>query len=172
MGKAMGVDLSVHFKNTYETAQAIKGMTLRSAQTYLEDVCEKKQCVPFRKFRGGIGRTAQAKEFKMSQGRWPIKSAKILLDLLRNAESNAEFKNLDTDNLVVNHIQVNPAQQGRRRTYRAHGRIGPYMSCPCHIEMILQEKEEAVEKPTEDAKPKKFTKKQLAKRKLTVCGGV
>merc|ERR1711924_531810 len=166
MGKAMGVDLSVHFKNTYETAQAIKGMTLRSAQTYLEDVCEKKQCVPFRKFRGGIGRTPQAKAFKMSQGRWPIKSAKILLDLLRNAESNAEFKNLDTDNLTVQHIQVNAAQQGRRRTYRSHGRIGPYCNCPAHVEMISEEKEEIVEKPEEDEAPKKFTKKQLAKKKL------
>merc|ERR1712206_14281 len=161
-----GDDLRVHFKNTYETAQAIKGMNLKAAQKYLEDVCEKKQCVPFRRFRGGIGRTAQAKAFKMSQGRWPVKSAKIILDLLRNAESNAEFKNLDTDNLVIKHIQVNAAQQGRRRTYRAHGRIGPYMNCPSHIEMILEEKEESVEKPAEEVKPKKFTRKQLAKRRL------
>ena len=101
-----------------------------------------------------------------------MKSAKILIDLLRNAESNAEFKNLDTDNLTIQHIQVNPAQQGRRKTYRAHGRIGPYMNCPCHIEMILQEKEESVEKPDGDDAPKKFTKKQLAKRKLHVGGGV
>merc|ERR1712217_896320 len=164
--------LRFHFKNTYETGQAIKGMNLKSAQKYLEDVCEKKQCVPFRKFIGGIGRTPQAKAFKMSQGRWPIKSAKILLDLLRNAESNAEFKNLDTDNLSIEHIQVNPAQQGRRRTYRAHGRINPYMSCPCHIEMILQEKDETVEKPAEEEAPKKFTKKQLAKRRLKTGGGV
>merc|ERR1740117_1324975 len=140
--KAMGVDLRVHFKNTYECAQAIKGMSLRTAQTYLEDVCEKKRCIPFRKFTGCIGRTAQAKAFKMSQGRWPIKSCKILLGLLKNAESNAEFKNLDTDNLVIQHIQVNAAQQGRRRTYRAHGRMGPYMSNPSHIEMILQEKDD------------------------------
>merc|ERR1719266_2233615 len=113
-------------------------MNLKAAQTYLEDVLEKKQCVPFRKFAGAVGRTPQAKAFKMSQGRWPVKSAKIVLDLLRNAESNAEFKNLDTDNLTIQHIQVNAAQQGRRRTYRAHGRIGAYMSSPCHIEMILQ----------------------------------
>merc|ERR1712125_98719 len=96
----------------------------------------------------------------------PVKLAKILIDLLKNAESNAEFKNLDTDSLTVQHIQVNPAQQGRRRTYRAHGRINPYMSCPCHVEMILQEKEETVEKAEDDTKPKKFTKKQIAKRKL------
>merc|ERR1712217_1009605 len=114
-------------------------------------------------FRGGIGRTAQAKAFKMSQGRWPIKSAKILLDLLKNAESNAEFKNLDTDNLTIQHIQVNPAQQGRRRTYRAHGRINPYMSCPCHVEMILQEKDESVEKPAAEEKPKKIHKETACK---------
>merc|ERR1719198_1873343 len=107
----------------------------------------------------------------MSQGRWPVKSAKIVLGLLRNAEANAEFKNLDADNMIINHVQVNAAQQGRRRTYRAHGRIGPYMNCPAHVEMILEEKEESVEKPDEeDAKPKKFTKKQLAKRRLPVGG--
>eukprot|EP00931_Biecheleriopsis_adriatica_P084237 TRINITY_DN579_c0_g2_i4.p1 TRINITY_DN579_c0_g2~~TRINITY_DN579_c0_g2_i4.p1 ORF type:complete len:214 (-),score=60.40 TRINITY_DN579_c0_g2_i4:67-627(-) len=170
--KAQGVDLRVHYKNTYETAQAIKGMTLTAAKAYLQDVCEKKRCIPFRKYKGTIGRTSQAKEFKMSQGRWPVKSAKIILGLLQNAEANAEFKNLDTDSLYVYHIQVNAAQQGRRRTYRAHGRIGPYMNCPSHVELILQEKEEAVEKAEEEeAKPKKFTKKQLAMRRLKVGGG-
>ncbi|CAK0896902.1 unnamed protein product [Prorocentrum cordatum] len=169
--KAKGVDLRVHYKNTYEAAQAIKGMNLKAAQAYLQDVCEKKQCVPFRKYTGCIGRTPQAKAFKMSQGRWPVKSAKILLGLLQNAESNADFKNLDTDNLFVKHIQVNPAQQGRRKTYRAHGRIGPYMSNPCHIEMILEEKDESVEAPAEETKPKKFTKKQMAKRRLQIGGG-
>ncbi|CAE8610078.1 unnamed protein product [Polarella glacialis] len=107
----------------------------------------------------------------MSQGRWPVKSCKIVLGLLQNAESNAEFKNLDTENLYIQHIQVNVAQCGRRRTYRAHGRIGPYMNVPCHVEMILAEKEEAVEKPEEDVKPKKFTRKQLAMRRLAVGGG-
>lgn len=35
----------------------------------------------------------------------------------------AQLKGLDTDNLVISHIQVNKAQRQRRRTYRAHGRI-------------------------------------------------
>merc|ERR1711904_402395 len=118
-------------------------------------------------FRGGIGRTAQAKAFKMSQGRWPVKSCKVILDLLKNAESNGEFKNLDTDNLTIKHIQVNAARQGRRRTYCAHGRSNPYMSSPCHVEMIFEEKEESVEKPEEEVKAK-FTKKQIAKRRLKV----
>ena len=33
------------------------------------------------------------------------------------------MKGLDVDVLEISHIQVNMAQQQRRRTYRAHGRI-------------------------------------------------
>merc|ERR1719337_174 len=138
----------------------------------MQDVIDHKRCIPFRRFKSGVGRCAQAKEFGVTQGRWPQKSCKIMLGLLKNAESNAEFKNLDTENLSISHIQVNAAQQGRRRTYRAHGRVNAYMNCPSHIEMILQEKEEAVEKPKEEVKAKKFTKKQLAKRRLKVGGGL
>lgn len=56
----------------------------------------------------------------------------------------------------------------RRRTYRAHGRINPYMSSPCHIEVILSEKEQVVAKPAADDEPakKKQSKKKLARQKL------
>eukprot|EP00920_Eleutheroschizon_duboscqi_P026162 GHVT01064689.1.p1 GENE.GHVT01064689.1~~GHVT01064689.1.p1 ORF type:complete len:195 (+),score=39.45 GHVT01064689.1:836-1420(+) len=178
--KAFGPELRVHFKNTFETAAAIRHdkaglpMKVSVARRFLEDVVAHKRCVPFRKFRGGVGRTAQAKEFKHTQGRWPEKSCKVLLHLLKNAEANAEMKNLDVRSLVIEHIMVNRAQQGRRRTYRAHGRINPYMSQPCHIEMVVREEEEPVPKPsTRDSKKKvfKLTKKQLARRRIRVGGG-
>ena len=60
--KARGFDLRVHFKNTRETAQAIKGMHLRKAITYLNDVKAKKQIVPFRRYNGGVGRKAQVRD--------------------------------------------------------------------------------------------------------------
>merc|ERR1740121_139110 len=67
-----------------------------------------------------------------------------------------------------------PRKRRHSRRIRAHGRIGPYMNCPCHVQMILQEKEENVEKPTEESakKPIKFTRKQIAKRRLRVGGGL
>merc|ERR1712048_763608 len=122
--------------------------------------------------KGTIGRTPQAKEFKMSQGRWPIKSAKIVLDLLKNAESNAEFKNLDPENMYISHFSVNRAQKGRRRTYRAHGRINAYMSSPAHMELFLTEREENVEKSKEASKVIRLTKFQAAKYRLKSGGGV
>merc|ERR1712146_43005 len=167
--KARGSDLRVHFKNTHEAALAVKTMSLKKAKKYLEDVLEHKQAIPFRRHNGGIGRAAQAKMVNATQCRWPAKSCKFLLDLLKNAESNAEVKGLDVDSLEITHIQVSKAQKQRRRTYRAHGRTNPYMSSPCHIELILSEKEKTVKKPEEDEdakKPKKLSRKKIAAARL------
>lgn len=66
-------------------------MPLNKAKSYLEDVLAHKQAIPFTRFCRGVGRTAQAKNrHSNGQGRWPVKSAKFILDLLKNAESNAE----------------------------------------------------------------------------------
>merc|ERR1711962_1168910 len=166
--KARGSSLRVHFKNTRETAQAIKKMPLSRASRYLKNVIAQKEIIPFRRFMGGVGTHAQAKVHGTSQGRWPVKSAEFLLHLLKNAESNAEYKGLDADHLVVDHIQVNRAPKMRRRTYRAHGRINPYMSSPCHIEVCLVEKEGAFAKAGAAAEPekKKVSQKKLKKQKL------
>uniref|UniRef100_A0A2K6SSP8 Large ribosomal subunit protein uL22 n=1 Tax=Saimiri boliviensis boliviensis TaxID=39432 RepID=A0A2K6SSP8_SAIBB len=145
--KSRGSNLHVHFKNTRETAQAIKGMHIRKATKYMKD----------------------AKQWGWTQqGQWPKKSAEFLLHMLKNAESNAELKGLHVDSLVIEHVQVNKAPKMRRWTYRAHGRIYPYMSSPCHIEMILTEKEQIVPKPEEEvAQKKKIAQKKLKKQKLT-----
>merc|ERR1712021_303516 len=165
--KAKGSNLRVHFKNTRETAQAIKKMPLHRATAYLKNVVEQKEIIPFRRFMGGVGRHAQAKVHGTCQGRWPKKSAEFLLHLLKNAESNAEYKGLDADHLVIDHIQVNRAPHMRRRTYRAHGRINPYMSSPCHIEVCLVEKEQAFDKSSANGpEKKKVSQKKMKKAKL------
>merc|ERR1712000_662720 len=134
--RARGSYLRTSFKNSRETAQAINGWKLQRAITFLENVKEHKEAVPMRRYAGSTGRTAQGKQFGVSKARWPAKSAEFILGLLRNAEANADSKGLDTGSSIVKHIQVNQAPKQRRRTYRAHGRINPYMSCPCHIELV------------------------------------
>ena len=82
--------------------------------------------------------------------------------------SRSQVKGLDVDNLELFHIQVNRAQKQRRRTYRAHGRTNPYMSSPCHIELVLSEKDQKVRKSEEDdesKRPKKLSRKCLAQKR-------
>ena len=161
--KASGSYLRVHFKNTREVAATIKGKNLQKAVAFLNDVKEHKQAVPFRRFAGGIGRTAQGKAHGVSRARWPVKSVEFVLQLLKNAESNAEVKGLDLEKLIIRHIQVNQAPKQRRRTYRAHGRINAYMSSPCHIELTLVEEEKQVEKAPVTAAVTKLSKKRLVR---------
>ena len=56
------------------------------------------------------------------------------------------LQGLNPDTLKITHAQVNRAPNIRRRTYRAHGRINPYQSSPCHIEFMLTPDTEIVPK--------------------------
>ncbi|KAH3683972.1 hypothetical protein WICPIJ_005047 [Wickerhamomyces pijperi] len=147
---ARGSYLRVSFKNTREAAQAINGWNLERAQKYLSQVVKHERAIPFRRFNSSIGRTAQGKEFGVTKARWPEKSVKFIQDLLTNAASNADAKGLDLTKLYISNIQVNQAPKQRRRTYRAHGRINAYQSSPSHIELILTEKEDTVEKAADN----------------------
>lgn len=88
----MGVQASRLFLHLcVQAAFALRKMDLTKAKSYLEDVMGHKRAIPFRR-SSGIGRTAQAKQEGMPCGtaRWPVKSCEFLLNLLKNAESNAE----------------------------------------------------------------------------------
>jgi large subunit ribosomal protein L17e len=139
-------------------------LKLKKAIKYMEDVLEHKNCIPFHRFTGHVGRTTQANKLHgVTQGRWPEKSVKHVLQLLKNLLANAEAKGLDVEKCVVSHFAVQRAVQGRRRTYRAHGRITPYLSSNCHIEFHVTEKAENVKKAADDKKAVRLTKKQAAR---------
>lgn len=169
--KSCGAHLRVHFKHCREIAHFVNGMEVSKALRALDDVLAFKAVIPFVKYTGGMGATAQAKQIRApgNRGRWPVKATAVYRDMLKNAVANAEKKGLDPDSLVIDHTQCNRAPPGRRRTYRAHGRIGKYASQPAHVQIILKEKSEAVEK-MDDEEPKKLTKKQAAKRRFVKVG--
>jgi large subunit ribosomal protein L17e len=77
-----------------------------------------------------------------------------------------QAKGLDVKNLTIKHIQVNQAPKQRRRTFRAHGRINAYMASPCHIEIIVVERDEAVSKADDTKLVPKYTTRQIARKRL------
>jgi large subunit ribosomal protein L17e len=170
--KARGTHLRVHFKHCREIAHYTKGMKVQTALKHLDNVLQYKAVIPFVKFTGGVGRKGMAKQCKApgDKGRWPVKATAVYRDLLRNAVANAETKGLDPETLVISHAQVNKAPAGRRRTYRAHGRIGKYASQPAHIELYLKQAEEGVAKAEEDTPRVKITKKMAAQCRFVKTG--
>jgi large subunit ribosomal protein L17e len=155
-------DLRAHFKNTYNTALAVKGMHLKKAITYMDHVLEHTEIIGFRKHLGQ--RHAQCKAVGTNTGRWPEKSVKAIRELLLNLKANCETKGLDTDRCFITHCVIQRAQQGRRRTYRAHGRVTPYLSSNCHVEFHATERTAKVAKAEKPAP--KLTMKMAALARL------
>ncbi|VFV26145.1 60s ribosomal protein l17-like [Lynx pardinus] len=155
--KSRGSNFCVHFKNTWETAQAIKGMHIQKATKYLKmSLCRSNVCHSDATMVElvGVPRPNSGAGHRVCG---PKRSAEYLLHMFKNAESNAELKGLDVDSRSLS----------TSRTYRAQVQINPYMSSPCHIEMIFTEKEQIVPKPEEEvAQKKKISQKKLKKQKL------
>ncbi|EQD51434.1 Ribosomal protein L22/L17, eukaryotic/archaeal [mine drainage metagenome] len=138
VARARGVELPISPKKTYEVLNAIRGLPLERARTVLEDAVELRRAIPFRRYnqetshKRGVG-----------PGRFPKKVAKNVLQILRNAESNAEYESLDTDRLYV---KVAASSRGRilkASMPRAHGRATPWNEQTTHIEIVLAERKGA-----------------------------
>jgi large subunit ribosomal protein L17e len=84
----------------------VKGLNLKRAIKYLEDVLEHRDCIPYRRFTGHVGRTTQAKLHGVTQGRFPEKSVKYVIQLLKNLLANAEAKGLNADRCIITHFAV------------------------------------------------------------------
>lgn len=143
---ARGNDIRVSYKNTFETANAIRGMTIGRALTYLNNVVAKEEIIPYRQHNKGAGRKSQCKNVKSVHGRWPEKSCKILIGLIENVKKNAESQKVENaEEMILSHVQVNRATDQRRRTFRAHGRITQFCAHPCHVEIIARKNVASVE---------------------------
>lgn len=142
-------------------------MNLDKAMRYLNDVIKHKNAVPFRRYNRGIGHHAQG-HILHAPGNiacWPESACKAWLNILENADANAEAQGLEKGKVVINHCQVVRAPLTRRRTYRAHGRINAFQNHPCHIEVVCVQNPDEVPKPAE--KPvRRISRKRIAQLRL------
>jgi large subunit ribosomal protein L22 len=136
--KASGREIRVSHKHAREVCRTIKGMMLTNAKEYLRDVIDKKKAVPFRRYKKKAGHRHGLE--KTYAGRYPIKAAKKVLNVIEGAEANAENKGLDVDRLRIFHAAAYPGTKIKRYTPRAHGRSSPKYDTLTHIEIVLDEK--------------------------------
>ena len=142
--KAQAVQERVHFKPMFEVGRAIKGMTADKALAYLQAVVEHKRAVPFFRYNEGITHHAQGKECGCPSARWPEKSCKLFIKLIKNALAGIK-PDMKREELIVAHVQCNRAQAFRyRRIHQAHGRVKCYASPPTNVQIVLAEKQSVV----------------------------
>ena len=132
--KAIGKELGISPKKCREVCKELVGMKVEAAKKYLLDVAELKQPVPYTRFKMQL-----SPKPGVGPGRYPKKPALAILKVLESAQSNAEYKGLDADNM---RIRLAAAHRGRiEKAYmpRAQGRSSPWNEQTTNIEIILEE---------------------------------
>jgi large subunit ribosomal protein L22 len=138
--KASGREIKVSHKHAREVCHTIKGMTLTNAKAYLRDVTEKKKPIPFTRYNKKSAHRHGLPTKGTFSGRYPIKAAQKILNVIEAAQANAENKGLDTDRLRILHAAAYPGTKIKRFKPRAQGRASPRHETLTHIEIILDEK--------------------------------
>ena len=170
---AWGRDLPIKWKHAVEICNAImeKRMTLKEAQEFLENVIELKEWVPFYRFKGDVAhRPGEGRQWKIKSGRYPVKAAKYILRVLKDAEANARAKNMNPENCRILLIAAHKGRIIRRRV----DRIGPGLfrgwkiKRATNIEVVvvevpekIEEEKEEVEIAEEIEKPAEAKEKEL-----------
>jgi len=175
MAKAIGRSLPISTKTSVEICNFIKKRPLNKAKNLLQSVIDKKAAIPFKRFKGNIGH----KKGKIATGGYPENACKEIFKMLESVEANAQFKGLNTSNLIIKSIIANAAsrpwhygRQARRRMKRTNIEIVVEEQAvkedkkETNAKKVETKKEEPKEKPTQTSKPKE-PKKEEAKKWLS-----
>lgn len=160
MARAMGTNLPISFKQSIVVCDFIRGKTVTVAKELLKKVIDKKMVIPFRRFNSDRGH----KRGNIAAGRYPIKVSNEFVKLLEGVEANAQFKGLNTSNLIIKHLC---AQQSSKAWH--YGRKRRRQMKRTNIEIIVQEKakkQAPAKKETpvkKAAEPKKEAVKEIKK---------
>ena len=143
MARATGKELPISPKHSVEICRAIRGLPVTSAIDLLENVIEKKEAIPFRRYNQMVPhkkRSGYALK-GIGPGRYPVKAAKAILRVIESAQANAD-KTID-DLTDTEDLRVATAAASRGRAIRgwmprAHGRWEKFDQDTVNIEIILE----------------------------------
>ena len=137
--KAFHSNVHISTKYSTEMARELLGKKVKWAKSFLQDIIEKKRYLPLRRYRIEMGHRKGTAQSHTKSGRFPKILCQKWLELLEQAEANADYKGLDTSNLVIIHAF---ASQGfRRLSHQPLGKIGGKQrkKKSTHIEVIVRE---------------------------------
>ncbi len=131
---ARGVDLNISLKDSVNIAHYLKGMTLTQARDAIERGIKKEKAVPYFRYLDSVSHRRGT-----GPGRYPVRALKAFGQVLDNAEANAEFKNLDTETLVIVHIAATKGRMIKKYLPKAHGRAAAWFKDLINVEVVLEE---------------------------------
>ncbi len=155
MARAMLVSVPIPLKSAVMIGKTITGKNLQTAKNIMEQVILKKMPIKFTKFN-----QEQAHRKAIGPGKFPVKTARYMLKLLKEVEANAQLAGLDTSSLKI--LRVIPKEAPVNPHY---GRIRGISMKRASVELIVVE---SADKKNKKDKNKNKNKSQKSKVKSKV----
>jgi large subunit ribosomal protein L22 len=133
MARAYRSDVDASFKDLSQVCRSINGKEVSGAVKLLEEAKLGKVPIRFVKFNKKCG---HRKELGGMRGRYPKKSARMVLEVLRNALANAHYKGME-EKLVVRHASANKQNIYPRTASKGKAMRADYETAK--IEIVLEE---------------------------------
>ncbi len=137
--KAIAKNQPVSTKYATELCREMKNKKLSNVEKRLQRIIEKKEFLPLRTYNKKVAHRKGDSVSGVKSGRFPEKLCKITTTLLESVKANADFKGLDSENLLITHCF---ASRGfGRRSVQPKGHISGKRrrSKSTHIEVIVTE---------------------------------
>ena len=139
VAKAMMKNKPVSLKYSLEIISNIKGQRVEKSIAWLKRIASMKDFLPLRVYNKKVGHRKGEAQHYSKIGRYPIRCVNAFIELLESVKSNADYKGLDSENLMITHMF---ASQGySRMSYQHQGRISgkARKTKATHIEVIVRE---------------------------------
>lgn len=135
--RAMAYEIHISPKHAVEICREIRKKKVVDAKQYLQDVIDIRRPVPFKRYKRDVGHRRNLEGW--DAGRYPKKAATEILRLIRDAESNAEYKGLDPERMRIVHAAAHKGRVIRGIMPRAQGRATAKNTETVTIEVIMEE---------------------------------
>lgn len=136
ISKGYGYELHCSPKDSRNLVYALKGMKVEEAKKFLENIIAMRLPLP-----AVFHKKKRAHQVVIGPGSFPQKTAGYILKIIKNAENNAEYKGLDTENMKIVHISAYRGRDIKGFMPRAFGRASDNNRSTTNIEIILEEVE-------------------------------
>ena len=134
--KAIGKEMPISPKFTREICGMVRGMKVNKAIDTLEGVIALETPVPLKRYNKRVSHKQG-----VGPGRYPKKAAAAVLGVIKSAVANAEYKGLNTDDMVIRTITASRGRVTPGHMARAHGRATEWNQDTVNLEVIIQEVE-------------------------------
>ncbi|MCR4335893.1 MAG: 50S ribosomal protein L22 [archaeon] len=137
--QAMMKNKPVSLKYSVEIMSNIKGKRIDKSLAWLQRIINEEEFLPLRKYNKKIGHKKGDSKGFTKIGRYPKRCLAAFVELLESVQANADYKGLDSENLLITHVF---ASQGFQRTsYQSQGRISGKrrQSKSAHLEIVVME---------------------------------